>query len=263
MNISILAYHKVDFQSEWGINTVSPRLFEKQVKFLADNNFSSISLIDYIKKRIIYDKPVIFTFDDSYNSIYKYAFPILNKYGFKATMFVISEFVGKSNLWDVNLGRKKSRHLNWNEIVQLMNSGWEIGSHTATHPDLTRLTQNELLHELSFSKEKLEQKLSIPINVISYPFNRFNIDTIQAVRVAGYKGGCCLSANKSIPQKFYKFTIPRKGVYSIDKFFWFKLKLNNKYVSSVDDLKQKIICTCAKGTVYYKQLKKIKKNIAI
>lgn len=261
MNIPILAYHKVDNHFEWGINTVSTRLFEKQIKFLAKNGFTSTRLDDCLTNQIECKKPIIITFDDSYKSIFKYAFPILQKYGFIATIFVISEYVGKKNIWDINLAGKIDWHLSWDEIRDLKNWGWEIGSHTATHPDLTKLTHNELVKELSSSKYQLEKQLGIPVNLISYPFNRFNNYVIKLTKELGYKGGCCLANNNSIPQQLVQFSISRKGVYTIDELFWFKLKLQHNAISKIDDIRQKIICFCSRGSIYYTQLKN-KKNVA-
>jgi peptidoglycan/xylan/chitin deacetylase (PgdA/CDA1 family) len=262
MNIPVLAYHKVDKHFEWGINTVPPHLFEQHIKFLSRGGFKSILLSDLVLNRAKVNKPVVITFDDAYKSILEYAYPILDKYGFKATIFVISNYIGKKNKWDINLGGKTDRHLSWSEIQYLANSGWEIGSHTVSHPDLTKLTTNELFFELKSSKDHLENKLNIRVDSISYPYNRFNNSVLKYVDRVGYKAGCCLANKKSIQREWRQFAIPRHGVYFIDNGFWFRLKLQTSYFSKIEDIKQKIICFCSTGSIYYNSIKNHKKNVA-
>jgi len=263
MNISILAYHKIDNRFDWGINTVSLRLFEKQISYLANHGYRSVTLIDYLENRNTNSDSIIITFDDAYQNIYEYAYPILNRYGFTATVFIISDYIGKKNKWDVNIGRKTFVHLNHNEIRELIRSGWEIGSHTKTHPDLTRLSQKKLMDELQLSKTELEKQFDVPVQFISYPFNRYNDFVIDGVIEVGYLGGCGLTNDRKLPQGCEQYVIPRKGIYTIDELIWFKWKLHNRNIAMIDDFRQKIICRFSRGTIYYKRFKKDKKNLAI
>jgi len=263
MNIPILAYHKIDTQFEWGINTVSPRLFERQIRFLAENGYQTISLEDYLFNQKKVARPIVITFDDAYQSVYRFGYPILKKYGFTATIFVIADYIGKENGWDVQLNGTIDKHLSWDEIRFLIDAGWEIGSHSSTHPDLTRLAHADLWYELAASRQQLEQNLHLAIKFISYPFNRVNDHVMQQAIDAGYEGGCCLADKHIGTEKYIPFAIPRIGVYSIDTLFWFKQRLTSNLVYTLDRLRLKAICFCANGSIYYKRIKKDKKNIAI
>ncbi len=263
MNIPILAYHKIDTAFEWGINTVSPHTFEKQIRYLYNSGFQSVKIQDIVYNKVRVEKPIVITFDDAYRSVHEFAFPILNKYQFSATVFVISDYVGKNNSWDTNIGGKTCMHLNFREICALIAADWEIGSHTVTHPDLIGLSDEDLISELRLSKTRLEDRLSVPVRIISYPYNRVNISVIEYARKIGYQGGCCLAVNTSIPAEMKMFNISRTGVYAIDTQLWFKLKLENSMIAHFDNMRQKAICFCAKGSVYFNRLKKIKKSIAI
>lgn len=254
MTVPILAYHNISNDFQWGINNVSPRLFEKQVKYLADNDYSTISLNQYIENDFNVKKPVIITFDDAYQSIVEYAFPIMERYGFKATVFVVSDYIGKKNSWDVNLGGVYTWHLNLDNIKKLVTSGWEIGSHTVTHPDLQDLHSKALSFELAYSKFKLESLLGIDIHFISYPFNRYSSTVLDMAAQTNYKGGCCLAQKTYIPEKYFRYMIPRSGVYAIDHMSLFKLKFRNHTFSRIDHFRQKVISTCATGSVIYKRL---------
>jgi peptidoglycan/xylan/chitin deacetylase (PgdA/CDA1 family) len=252
----ILAYHNINRDFEWGINTVSPKTFEKQISYLAENGYRTIKLSEYINDQIIPDKPMIITFDDAYKSIHKYAFPILKQYNYTATLFVITEYVGKKNLWDNNLGGKTQEHLSWSDIEYLSSAGWEIGSHTATHPDLTRLIYDDCYDELASSKKRLERQLGIRTAFLSYPFNRYNQSVIEIARMAGYRGGCCLAPDRRIPDEDADFVISRRGVYSIDRFLGIRSKLSNGTLGKIEDARQRVISAFSKGTIYYKQVKK-------
>ena len=252
----ILAYHKVNNKFEWGINTIPIRSFESQVNYLSKHNYYSISLDQYLDGDFQIEsnrQPIVITFDDADESIFHHAFPILSKHGYTATLFVISNFVGKVNTWDANLGGIYSKHLNWEQIVELSNNGWEIGSHTASHRDLLGLSIKEAAEELQSSKEIIAEQVGRPIRFISYPFNRFDDKIISQAQHAGYAGGCALSLKNRLNSVPKEFIIQRFGVYAIDSRYWFKKKLSN---SKLEQIKQKIISTASRSTILYKQYRK-------
>ena len=256
MRVPILAYHKVNNKFEWGINTVPIRRFETQLQYLKKNSYYSISLDQYIQKNYRMDatqRPVIITFDDADESVYDHGFPMLKNYGFTATLFVISDFVGMKNSWDANLGGIVSQHLNWEQIQVLADQGWEIGSHTATHRDLRALPEHEARAELVSSREVISAQIGIPVHFISYPFNRFDAETIALARKTGYRGGCALSVTEQQNSLPGQFAMPRFGVYSIDTLFWFKKKLSN---SKIERVKQRVISFASQGTILYQRYRK-------
>ena len=254
-NVPVLAYHKVKDKFELGINSLSVSAFEKQIQYLHKLGYYTTSLINLTNNKIEPGNyhPLIITFDDGDESIFKNVFPILNKFGFKATVFIISDFVGKYNTWDHNLFGNKAKHLTWKQIKILSQHGWEIGSHAATHRDLTRLSEDEAFFELIDSQKKISELIEKPVEYISYPFNKLNDNIIQFSQQAGYKGCCILSDRKNYKNKFGEYVIPRMGVYSIDSLNSLNNKLSN---SAFESVKQHIISFFSQGTIYYKQLKK-------
>ena len=114
---------------------------------------------------------VSITFDDGYASTYEKAFPILNRYGFPATVFVITSYIGELQ-----------NYMDWDQVLTLSSlSKWEIGSHTHTHPDLTTLKTVEIIHELSLSKDILNSKGFNPVGIAS-PYGQFNEDVLKLVK---------------------------------------------------------------------------------
>jgi len=114
---------------------------------------------------------VSITFDDGYASTYEKAFPILNRYGFPATVFVITSYIGELQ-----------NYMDWDQVLTLSSLGkWEIGSHTHTHPDLTTLKADHVIAELRHSKEVLVSKGLNPIG-ISTPYGQFDEDVLKLVK---------------------------------------------------------------------------------
>lgn len=255
--IPILAYHKVDPRFEWGITHVTPRQFEKQIQYLSEAGYRSISLEQCLlpNRPIHAEKMIVITFDDAYESVYQYAFPILNQFQYSATVFAITNFVGKLNSWDVNLGGIRFRHLNWRQLRELADAGWELGSHSANHPDLINCSDSELWTELDSSKKKIEDNTGVKVIFLSYPFGRYNRRVIHFVKEVEYRGACSLNYYHS-DLNTEPYRIGRMGVYWWDSTHSFKRKLESNYFTHFEALKQKAVTFCSLGTVILKNFKK-------
>lgn len=255
--IPVLVYHKVDTRFEFGITHVFPRQFARQMAWLHENGYQTISFREYLENPF-WDqnqKYVIITFDDAYQSVYKNAFPIMRQYNFTATVFVVSDFVGRRNLWDVNLGGFKFSHLNWFEMYQLVKSGWEIGSHTATHQDLIACSDDELEYEVVRSKLVLERCIGGGVSVIAYPFGRYNQRIKDWVCEAGYTSACTTDFGTHEPPE-NAFGINRQAVHLWDTIFDFKAKIEMNRYTEFQRIRQNGINFCAQGTVVVKNFKK-------
>ena len=126
---------------------------------------------------------------------------------------IVAGFSGRTNLWDIGGGGL--RHLNFAEIDLLLDAGWSICSHTMTHPDLKRCTDDRLEWELVQSRAVLERRLGMEISTIAYPFGRFNARVIAATGKAGYKIGFTVGA-ETWHGKRGPLTVRRVPVYQID-----------------------------------------------
>jgi len=112
---------------------------------------------------------VTFSFDDGYNSVYCKAFPVLEKYDYKGTAFIITGEVGNAG------------YMNIGQIKELYENGWEIGSHTITHPHLTQLTDSEIEKELKGSKAAL-QKAGIEVQSFSSPYGQYDEKVMALIK---------------------------------------------------------------------------------
>jgi len=254
MRIPIIVYHKIDPRFEWGITRSTPRQFERQMAWLHESGYQSISFQRLFANSFDPEqKYFIITFDDAYQSVIRHAFPVLQKYGFAATIFPITDFIGKKNKWDLNLGWRTFTHLDWGHLRQLAAAGWEIGSHTATHPDLTRSNSQKISAELAGSRRVLEDQIGKPVEMLAYPFGRYNSEVIHLAAAAGYRGGCTLQFGfaSSLEQPYL---FPRVGIYLCDPLVAFKAKICATVLTPFERSLQYLISFCARGTIIAQRL---------
>ncbi len=248
MSVPILAYHHI--QAEFGgcLPYTTLTQFRRQIAFLHDQGFRSISIADYVSGAELGPKNVIITFDDAYRSAYTDALPVLHQFGFVASIFVITKYVDDWNRWEDPSARFKVQHCSWEELRELAEEGWEIGSHTVTHPNLKTTSSTAAWHEVRYSKEVLEDRLKRRVKVISYPFGCFNDRTIALVKKAGYEAGCTLGYSAKGPGD-QEYALSRHGVYFFEPFGLFRVKLQDNLLSSLDQVKQKLMAAAAQNAL--------------
>jgi peptidoglycan/xylan/chitin deacetylase (PgdA/CDA1 family) len=187
--IPILTYHKispVDAKTIYPGTFVPPAMFNTHVGYLAKRGYQSIRL-DSLFSPESPSNPVILTFDDGFQDFEDTAFPIMQKFGMNGTVFLVSDFIGKTNAWDENIGDVSRPLMSKESIIKLHQLGVEFGSHTKTH---IRLSTHDALSqdiEIRNSKLELEQMLGFPIDTFCYPYGSYNEDSLRSVKVAGYK----------------------------------------------------------------------------
>lgn len=180
--IPIIDYHCID-NNIFGDKSmfVSPNQFEQQMKYLHDSGFTPITF-EQLDTVSCIKKPLIITFDDGYEDNYQNAYPILKKYNFKATIFLISNAIGHK------------RYLNGDEI-NLMKDSIDFESHTVNHRYLTKLSKESIESEVGDSKSALEKLLNKHVFVLAYPYGAYNMDIITLVKKY-YKYGITTSNSK-------------------------------------------------------------------
>ncbi len=172
--IPILMYHSISEAAEqnrhpYFCTSTAPAIFAEHMRLLHKQNYLTVSLQDAVQRLEApgqsYDKLVVLTFDDGYQDFFTDAFPILSKYGFTATVFLPTAYIGKT------ARRFKGNDcLTWDQIRELRTAGTHFGSHTVTHPQLRTLKTQAVREELRDSKETIEDKLGCPVNSFAYPF---------------------------------------------------------------------------------------------
>jgi peptidoglycan/xylan/chitin deacetylase (PgdA/CDA1 family) len=189
----VLCYHKVERRQELGVTRISPRRFAKQIERLAKAGWKTLGLDEVIAcargDRIPAPNELAITFDDGYRGLREHAFPVLEAHGYRATCFVITDFAGKLNRWDVAYGGRRFAHLAWRDMRAWQGRGIEFASHTATHPRLTRLADIGVHEELDRSRRAIAGALEVGRAAVSYPFGAAGPREERIAREAGYEAG--------------------------------------------------------------------------
>jgi peptidoglycan/xylan/chitin deacetylase (PgdA/CDA1 family) len=195
----VLLFHRVtDDIPEDGI-TVSRQRFRAVIRNLREH-YRPISLSELLNcrehGRMWPARTVVVTFDDGYRDNYEYAGPILAEFKVPATFFATVDAIGTECVmpWDENL-QQRVPWMTWSQVRELHAQGFEIGSHTLTHPDLGQVRGPRAWEEISKSKTRLEDALGARVSLFAYPFGgkrNFCEENRELVRQAGYR--CCCSA---------------------------------------------------------------------
>ena len=166
--------------------TVSPERFEKHIRRLAQRGYQGISPADWLRWRRggegLPAKPVLITFDDGYEDLVEYAFPVLRRYGFSAAVYIVTRQLGGTNAWDEGRGWGTLRLMTAGQIQHWAAHGIEFGGHSRTHADLTNLSAAKLADEVAGSAADVEQLLGSRAVSFAYPYGLHNQQVDDCVR---------------------------------------------------------------------------------
>ncbi len=245
--IPAVTYHKIVSAKEVGLNSLSPGLFDDHLKILRNNGFTAVTTASPEA-----DKSVLLTFDDGYESVYHNAKPILEKYNFPAVVFVICNYIGKDNEWDINFGINRFRHLDHLQLKELHSGGWEIASHGCHHRSYTGLTSSEILKDLTTSKKYLEDLTGACVQSFTPPFNAVTPNLYALVEEAGYNN-LFLQEPFTRPDLATKLNIIyRRMIYNFDKPANVIRKISSR--SRYELFKENVIHFCSNATIAVKEL---------
>ena len=207
--------------------SVSINSFELQMKLMRKMGYQTINFSDLNKN--ITKKKFIITFDDGYENLITNVFPILKKLEFSATCFVVTNMLNKYNVWDENRSDyKKMKLMNIDQIYEWVSNGFEIGSHTKDHLNLTSLDINKKKEQIIDSKNFINQSLGIKITSFAYPFGSFDDETIKIVQ-ENYKYAVTTRPSKYNPNKFDDMKLPRISINKKTSILKFLLKILTNY----------------------------------
>ena len=195
--------------------------FDAQMKYLKQNHYQVISLdqlmdfIDY--KAPLPEKSIVITFDDAWRSAYDIAVPILKKYGFTATFFIYTDFIGGG------------KALSWKDIKELSKKGFDIQCQTKTHRNLSIPKKNESFKEyfnaiemeITYPQKMLKKMLNKDCRYLAYPYGETNNLVIAILKKHGYRGAFTFGGE---PNPFFidRYKINRSVIYGDDDIEQFK-----------------------------------------
>ncbi|MFB0533483.1 MAG: polysaccharide deacetylase family protein [Anaerolineae bacterium] len=199
--------------------SVSPQVFEAQLRYLVRDGYQPITLRDLIYHLTLGtplpEKPIILTFDDGYEDNYTNAYPLLKKYGFVGIFFIVTEPVDKG----------RAGYMSWAQIEIMSTNGMEIGSHSYTHPDLRGKSVNYIIWQVLGSKEAIEARIQQPVRFFSYPSGRYDEQVVNVLHSANFWGAVTTEAGTDQSSQ-WPFKLRRIRVQGNDNLNTFALKLN-------------------------------------
>lgn len=223
----VLCYHAIS--PDWAAPlAVTPQAFERQISALVRTRWTAATFTDVVRTAPE-AKTVVITFDDAFASVMRYAAPVLTRLGLTATVFAPSDYISRQaplawpglDHWSDTPDAHELTPMSWDDLRELAGRGWEIGSHTRTHPMLTSMTDPELLEEIRGSRDECAEHLERPVTSLAYPYGDVDDRVAECAERVGYEGAAALSWPTSEPDR-YRY--PRTGVYKKDSWARFRLK---------------------------------------
>jgi peptidoglycan/xylan/chitin deacetylase (PgdA/CDA1 family) len=208
--VPVLVYHNMGPEDR-GRLVIGVKKFEAQMKALRAEGFQSVSISDYLEftagRKQLARKSVLITFDDGYRSFIQYARPILKDYGFTATLFVYSDFVGGGGM-------------SWKELSAMIAQGFDVQAHSKTHSSLRRKEgepheayAKRIAAELAYPAEQFRKQLGRASDVLAYPYGDTDDELLPYVVEYGYVAAFTVR-RQSNPAWAYPLKISRSQVYS-------------------------------------------------
>lgn len=230
--LPILCYHHVGAPREVGGHRrlwISPARFEAQMAYLSLAGYRCLTLRDalaYLRDgREAPPRTVVLTFDDGYHDFSQEAYPILSRFGFPATVFLVVQAVGGVSRWGEG---PEAPLMGWQEIRRLHQEGVEFGSHSLTHPRLIRIPLEAAEHELRGSRQILEEQVGAVVHSFAYPYGECGPTLGRLVEEAGYRLACStVRGNLHAPDD--RFRLKRVPVDEYTSLARFRRRLSPLY----------------------------------
>jgi peptidoglycan/xylan/chitin deacetylase (PgdA/CDA1 family) len=188
--VPVLTYHKLGPRPSnvrlKGLY-LSKRWFQRQLAELRAAGFSSVSLAEVCRPQTPQNPALAITFDDGFSNVPRHGLEVLSAHGYRATQFLVANLLGKTNAWDVADGEASEPLMDRIMVREWLAAGHTIGSHTLTHPRLTRIPIEQAREEIAASKKKLEDLFGVPIEHFCYPYGDCNHAIRDLAQAAGYR----------------------------------------------------------------------------
>lgn len=223
MKIPVLMYHSISNLENK--SSLSTKVFEKQMKIMKYLGFETTDLVKFTNNK----KKFIVTFDDGYEDVFLNALPILKKYNFQAICFFVTDYIGKTNLWDSNLSKyTKMKIMNKDQIKHWHDCGMIVGSHTKNHINLKSLSDFEKYDQMKHPIDFFKEKFNIKVNYFSYPFGAYDQKSLQ-IGKSMYKYSFTTNRGRFDTSFHSQNEIPRVPINKKDNLLKFFIKTQTIY----------------------------------
>jgi peptidoglycan/xylan/chitin deacetylase (PgdA/CDA1 family) len=215
-DLLILCYHGIS--EAWPARTsVKPGDFERQLSEFVRRGYRGATFSEALTAPPS-DRTLVVTFDDAHRSVLELAVPAMARLGIPGTVYAPTEYAGSGmpmawDGYDVWLGTEHESELtcmSWDELGGLAAEGWEVGSHTRSHPRLSQLGDAEIAAELTDSRRECEERMGMPCHSLAYPYSDYDDRVVRAAGEAGYRFAATVPRT---PRSPLPLQWPRVGVY--------------------------------------------------
>jgi peptidoglycan/xylan/chitin deacetylase (PgdA/CDA1 family) len=228
--IPILVYHQIAVAPKKGAPFrglyVSPSAFARQMALMKMLGYSGLSMTDlqpYLREEKA-GKVFGITFDDGYLNNLTAALPVLQKYGFTSTCYVVDGLLGTTNSWDIEKSIAQTPLMSAEQLLQWQAGGQEVGAHTKDHVDLLAINELTAWKQIANSKPALQTLLNKPVNHFCYPYGRFDTRHETMVKQANYETATTTVRGR-VGAATNMLTLPRVPVVNSTSLpvFWLKV----------------------------------------
>lgn len=193
--VPVLMYHRLgDAHNEWERKyCVSPERFADHMQTLAHSGWQAVSIEQFFAwlegNAILPERTFLLTFDDGFLGVYEHAAPVLAKFNWPATVFLVSDLIGERDAWCETHNPDGATYplMNAEQVRELRAKGFSFHSHTRSHASLPTLSDDDLTKQLAGSRQALEALLGESVDYLAYPYGHYDERVLQAVKAAGYR----------------------------------------------------------------------------
>lgn len=195
-SVPVLMYHSISEEGQPAFLPfcVSKSQFETELEILAAGGFETLTVSELVRYRAegirLPRNSVVLTFDDGFADFHTTAVPMMRKFGFRATLYLTTGFVGGTSRWLASSGEGDRPMMSWDDVRDCSNAGMEIGAHTVTHLALDRLQHDTARQEIETSKRHIEEAIGKEVTSFAYPFGYYSPAVRQLVQKAGFRSAC-------------------------------------------------------------------------
>jgi peptidoglycan/xylan/chitin deacetylase (PgdA/CDA1 family) len=180
---AIITFHSLD--DTGSVLSYPPADFEALVERILGDGVRVVPLAELLRGPGSGPDRVALTFDDGIRSVREVALPTLRRLRLPATVYVVSDWTGRTNRWPTQPADAPPLALmDWSELGELRDAGIEIGSHGRTHADLASCTEADARAEVEESGRRIEDALQVPVRTFAYPYGRWSPAALAATRAA-------------------------------------------------------------------------------